>query len=140
MSAPPSPHLAHMKNCIMFVKTEATIQSGLDNIQSAPVSKGVKEVDMASEGAEEFDIKNVQPAPASKEVEEFNINDMLCRVTAQCQKLKREWIAAQYAFPVMLSNLMIKLSQTWAQAGSHPGTRSLGHHTPCSGKNFKNMS
>ena len=42
----------------------------------------------------------LQPAPASDEVEEFDIEDMLIKIEAQCQKLEREWMAARYGVPL----------------------------------------
>jgi len=32
----------------------------------------------------------------NEETEEFDIEDMLTKVEAQCRKLEREWIAARY--------------------------------------------
>jgi len=43
---------------------------------------------------------NAQPALADEGEEEFDIEDMLLKMEAQCQKLEREWMAARYVLPV----------------------------------------
>ena len=44
---------------------------------------------------------------AGEGVEEFDIEVMLIKIEAQCQKLEREWMAAQYARPIVSSSWMI---------------------------------
>jgi hypothetical protein len=42
-----------------------------------------------------------QPAPVDEETEEFDIEEMLIKMEAECRKLEREWMAARYVSPVI---------------------------------------